>query len=98
MESGRTFGEVLAYTVGWLASEEFIHPYGAHPRQRVVLTAKALAAMNAVPEKLGRPLGSEIAEAAREGSSDAGKNKLAELVGTLLGSFTGSAVKSIGGG
>ncbi len=98
MESGRTFGEVLANTVGRLASEGLIRPFGAHPRQRVLLTTKALAAMNAVPEKLGRSLGSQLADAAKQGSSEAGKIKLAELVGSLLGSFKGSAAKSIGGG
>ena len=98
MESGRTFGDVLAHTVGWLASEGFIHPFGVHPRERVLLTTKALAAMNAVPEKLGQSIGSQLADAAKQGASNAGKLKLAELVGTLLGSFTGSATKSIGGG
>ena len=98
LESGRTFGEVLAYTVGWLASEDFIRSFGAHPRQRVMLTTKALAAMNAVPEKLDQSLGSQITDAAKQGASGEGKIKLAELVGTLIGSFTGSAAKSIGGG
>jgi hypothetical protein len=98
MESGRTFSEVLSLTAGWLAAEEFTRPFGPHPRSRVVLTTKALAAMNATPEKLKQSLGSQIADAAKQGSSNEGKLKLAELVGTLLGSFTGSATKSIGGG
>jgi hypothetical protein len=98
MESGRTFGDVLAHTVGWLASEEFIRSFGAHPRERVLLTTKALAAMNAVPERLNQSVGSQLADAAKQGSSDAGRIKLAELVGSLLGSFTGSAAKSMGGG
>jgi hypothetical protein len=98
LESGRTFGEILSYTAGWLALEGFTHASGAHARSRVCLTTKALAAMNAVPEKLQQPLGSQLAEAAKQGSSDAGKLKLAELVGTLLGSFTGSVTKSVGGG
>lgn len=98
LESGRTFGEVLAYTVGWLVSEAFIHSFGVHPRERVVLTTKALAAMNAIPEKLGPSLGSQFANAAKQSSSDAGKIKLAELVGTFLGSFAGSTAKSVGGG
>jgi hypothetical protein len=84
--------------VGWLASEDFIRSFGAHPRQRVLLTTKALAAMNAVPEKLNRPLGSQITDAVKQGSSQEGKVKVAELVGTLFGSFAGSVTKSIGGG
>lgn len=98
LESGRTVGDVLAHTVGWLASEEFIRSFGAHPRQRVLLTTKALAAMNAIPEKLDRPIGSQIADAVKQGSSQEGKVKIAELVGTLFGSFAGSITKSIGGG
>jgi hypothetical protein len=98
MESGRTFGEVLAYTVGWLVSEQFIRSFGAHPRERVLLTTKALAAMNAVPEKLNQSLGSQIADAAMQGSSNEGRLKLSELVGTFFGSFAGSAAKSIGSG
>ena len=98
LESGRTFGELLAYTAAWLALEGFTHPSGPHSRSRVCLTTKALAAINAVPEKLNQSLGSQLAEAAKQGSSKAGKLKLAELVGTLLGSFTGSAAKSFNGG
>jgi len=40
----------------------------------------------------------KLADAAKHGSSEAGRIKLAELVGSLLGSFTGSAAKSISGG
>jgi hypothetical protein len=42
LESGRTFGEILSYTAGWLALEGFTHASGAHPLSRVCLTAKAL--------------------------------------------------------
>jgi hypothetical protein len=98
LESGRTFAAMLSLTAGWLASEGFIRPFGDHPRSRVGLTSKALAAMNAVPEKLKESLGSQISEAVKDGTSEAGKRKLAELVGSLLGSFTGSAAKAIGSG
>ena len=98
LQSGRTFMAMLSLTAGWLASEGFIHPFGDHPRSRVGLTSKALAAMNAVPEKLSASFGSQITEAVKEGSSEAGKRKLAELVGSLLGSFAGSITKSFGSG
>ncbi len=98
LESGRLFGVVLSLTTGWLASEGFIHPFGDHPRSRVCLTAKALAAMNAVPEKLSGSFGIQITEAAKQGKSEDGKLKLGELVGSLLGSFAGSAAKAIGSG
>jgi hypothetical protein len=98
LESGRTFGVVLSLTAGWLASEGFIHAFGDHARSRVCLTAKALAAMNAVPEKLDASFGIQITEAAEQGKSEDGKLKLGELVGSLLGSFAGSAAKAIGSG
>ena len=98
LKSGRTFAPMLSLTAGWLASEGFIHPFGDHALSRVCLTAKALAAMNVIPEKLGGSLGSQITDAAKEGTSEAGKRKLAELVGSLLGSFVGSVTKALGSG
>jgi hypothetical protein len=63
----------------------------------VVLTTKALAAMNAIPDRLGGTLGSQIANAAQQGSGE-GKLKLAELAGSFFGNFIGSGTKSIAGG
>jgi hypothetical protein len=97
MPSGRMFSDVLARTISWLDSEGFIHGAGLLPRQRVVLTAKALSAMSAVPPNLSRPLGSELADAASHASSETGKNKIVELVGNFVGSVLGSATKTIGG-
>ena len=98
LESGRTFAEALSLTAGWLSAEGFTRHYGSHPLERVCLTTKALAAMNAVPQKLGSSLGAQLTQAAKQGTSEEGKRKLAELVGSLLGSFTGSAAKAIGSG
>jgi hypothetical protein len=98
LESGRSFGVALSLTAGWLSREGFTRAFGAHPRSRVCLTTKGLAAMNAVPAKLQPPIGTQLAEAAKHGSSPEGRRKIAELAGTFLGSFTGSVTKSLGGG
>lgn len=98
LETGRTFAAVLSLTAGWLNSEGFVRAFGDHARSRVCLTTKGFAAMNAVPKELGGTVGTQITEAAKQGTSQAGKLKLAELVGSLLGSFTGSVTKSLGGG
>jgi hypothetical protein len=98
LESGRTFAAMLSLTAGWLASEGFIHPFGDHALSRVCLTAKALAAMNVTLEKLSGSLGSQITDTVKEGPSEAGKRRLAELVGSLLGSFAGSVTKALGSG
>jgi hypothetical protein len=97
MPSGRTFGDVFAHTLGWLISQEFVLALGAHARDRDLLTAKALAAMNVVPPALGQSLGAQITEATKEGSSETGKNKMAELIGNFFGGFAASAAKTIAG-
>jgi hypothetical protein len=98
LESERTVAAVLSLTAGWLSAEGFTRHYGSHALERVCLTTKALAAMNAVPEKLGSSLGLQLTEAAKQGKSEEGKRRLGELVGSFLGSFTGSGAKAIGGG
>jgi hypothetical protein len=51
LPSGRTFNEVFAYTVGRLLHQGYIFSNGHHPRDRDVLTDKALAVMNVVPPR-----------------------------------------------
>jgi hypothetical protein len=97
LESGRPFRVMFTLTAGWLASEGFTHAFGDHPCSRVGLTTKALVAMNAVPEKLHQPLGAQLTEAAKQ-ESNAGRLKLAELMGTFFGSAVGTATKSLGAG
>jgi hypothetical protein len=63
MSSGRAFNEVLSHTVQWLIKEDFVRSEGIFPLERVVLTAKAMAAMNRVPPSIIQPLGSELANA-----------------------------------
>ena len=65
LPSGRSFDEVLAYTIGWLSAEGYIKAYVAHASENVMLTTKALSTMNAVPSGLNESLGTELRKAVR---------------------------------
>ena len=79
---------MFSHTVSWLASEGVVNAITVIPPHRVTLTAKTLAAMTA-------SVGSELVAATNEGSSPSGRSKLAELMGSFLGAFTGSLMKSV---
>ncbi len=87
MPSGRTFNDVFGHTVNWLLTQKFIFSHGSFPRERVILTDKALVAMNVVPPSLNQSRGSELVDASKQAASETGKNRIAELVGTVLGSI-----------
>ena len=97
LPSGRSFNIVFISTLGRLIHEGFVHSYGHLHKERCVLTTKAMAVMNVVPPKLKQPFAAELTEATKNGSSDANKKKMAELMGSFFGSFTGSIWKSMGG-
>jgi hypothetical protein len=66
---------------------------GSHLAERVTLTSKGLALMNAVPAGLKQSVGAELKKATEQGSSlDFGK------VGDLIWGIFGGLAKSIGGG
>jgi len=90
LPSGRTFNDMFSHTISWLARENFVNDLAAILPHRCILTARTLAAMKA-------DLGPEFADATKEGSSESGKTKIAELMGTFFGAFTGSVVKAFGG-
>ena len=95
LPSGRSFDEVLAYTIGWLSAEGYIKAYGAHASENVMLTTKALSTMNAVPSGLNESLGTELRKAVEDGSTSKFDNsRIGDLIGGILGGFT----KSIGSG
>jgi hypothetical protein len=97
MPSGRLFKEVFASTQNWLIREEFIRGLGPLPSDGLVLTTKGMAALRIVPLSLGRPLGSELADATNQASTEAGQRKIAGLIGEVLGSTIGSLTKSMSG-
>ena len=93
LPSGKKLGELIAYTIAWLNSQNYIFSSGAHPASRVVLTDKGLSAMNAIPSGLKQALGTELAEA--EGRAPTvGYGAVGELIGGIFGGY----VKSAGGG
>jgi hypothetical protein len=87
MPSGRTFNDVFSHTVSWLLTQGFIFSHGHHPRERDVLTDKALVAMNVVPPSLNQSRGSELVDATKQASSEIGRIKLGEIVGSIIGSI-----------
>jgi len=97
MPSGRPFNEVFASTLDWLINEEFVRSLGTLSAERVVLRTKAIAVMNVVPPSLSQPLGSELADATKQASTEGGKRKITELMGNFFGSFIGSFSKTIAG-
>jgi hypothetical protein len=92
LSSGRSFGEVLSFTIGWLNAEGFTRAYGTHPAERVSLTTKGLAAMSGVPSGLKEKLGVELTKAAEQAPTS--KRDLA-AIGELIGGFFGGITKSI---
>ncbi len=99
LPSGRRFDEVFESTMRWLHVQGFTNTYGSNARERATLTARALAAMNAVPPALegtrGMPslptgtTGTTLVEATEQAKQ--GRTK--QLV-DLAGSFIGSVIKS----
>jgi hypothetical protein len=99
LESGRMFKEVFAATLQWLMQEGFIDSSGHVPGQRVCLTTKALAALNAMPANLnGKSIGDSISNAKSEDDAGERQNKIATFFGDFIGSAAGSFTKSIGTG
>jgi hypothetical protein len=96
MPSGLLFKEAFASTMDWLINEGFVRYSGAHPGA-VVLTTKGMAALNVVPPSLNRPLGSELAEATKQASTEGGKTRISQMMGDFWGSFIGSFTKSVSG-
>lgn len=88
LPSGRSCGEVIAYTISWLAREEYIVAAGAHPAERVTLATKGLIAMNAVPVGLAAPLGAELSKVAER--SNINVSAIGDFIGGMFGGFTKS--------
>jgi hypothetical protein len=94
LPSGRRFNSMQAYTIGWLNSEDYIRAFGASPSERVVLTARGLVAMNALPLELGGKTVGTVLNEAVEKDASRDYSKFGDLIGGLLGGFA----KSLGSG
>jgi hypothetical protein len=97
MPSGRPFNDIFINTLGWLIREEFVRSQGNLPSERVVLTHKAIAVMNAIPPRLSEPLGQQITTVANDTTSASGKTKIGEVMGEFFGSALGSFTKNMSG-
>jgi hypothetical protein len=83
LPSGRIFSNVLAHTIAWLVSQNYMVASGSHSAERVVLSDKGLAALNAVPEKLSGSVGSTLVKETK------GRNwgAVGELVGSTIAGY-----------
>ena len=104
LPSGRRFDEVFESTMRWLHTQGFTNTYGSHARERATLTARALAAMNAVPPALQGPnsimpslpqttgtTGTALVEATEQAKQGRTK-QLVDLGGSLIGSIIRSTL------
>jgi hypothetical protein len=97
LPSGRSFSQILAFTLSWLQDEGYISSSN-HPAhgvwQKLVLSEKGLRAMNAVPPSLGKPVGSHLRNLSDQPSAGpSAVSQIADAVGSFIGGFT----KSISG-
>lgn len=86
LQSGRQFTEVLAHSLKWLSDEGYVRSAGPLAYEKVTLTTKGLAVLNAVPQGLSVTIGSTIATNASAGNL----SSVGELVGGLIGGFAKS--------
>jgi hypothetical protein len=84
LPSGRIFSAVLNNTIDWLSAEGFVKSSGTHPAEGVTLSAKGLAALNAVPDGLNETIGATLAEVAERGWRR-GLNPIGDLIGRIIG-------------
>lgn len=87
LPSGRRFVDVVAHTIAWLERQNYIDSsLIGSPAQHASLTEKGLAALNSPAATLGSSVGTALVS----GTAYGFPNQVAEVVGSLLGSFTKS--------
>ena len=86
LQSGRPFTEVFAHSLTWLSDEGYVRSAGPLPHEKVTLTQKGLAALNAVPQGLSATIGSSLATSASAGNL----SSVGDLVGGIIGGITKS--------
>ena len=86
LPSGRSFSQILAFTLTWLQDEGYISrsPHPGHGYLRnVVLSEKGFRTMNVVPLTLGEPIGSHLRNLAdQQPSAAASLSQIADAVGS----------------
>jgi hypothetical protein len=91
LPSGKSFADMFAGTLGWLKHENYIASFGPHPAERVMLTEKGLAALNAIPQGLSATVGTSLVQAT------SGSNRNWSGIGDLVGGVIGGFTKSVSG-
>ena len=85
---------LLATMEYWAAQCAKLVDREAEAATTVVLTDKALAAMNVVPPALNRTRGSELVEASTQATTQAGKSRLNETLGAIFEGITKGVIGS----
>jgi hypothetical protein len=80
--SSTSFWDLYNGSIDWLKDERFVRE---PEHESFVLTADALAALNARPSSLSMPLGKRLGEAATNVGTEAGRAAISEVVGQLIG-------------
>ena len=97
LESGQPFSTVAANTLKWLMDNDYIHAAGVLPRDRITLTEKGLAAMMRKSPNSQFPFNEEIETASTSANTPDGRQRLAEIIGSFIGSAASSFTKGISG-
>ena len=96
LDSGRDFTTVAAYTLKWLMDNGYVSAAGILPKDRVSITDKGLAALRAKSSG-GLSFGEEIAKVSSTANTNEGRQKLAEVIGSFIGSAAASFTKGMSG-
>jgi hypothetical protein len=89
LPSGRTFSQALELTSYWLKAEDYTRAVvgSTAPWERITLTTKGLAAMNAVPSGLNQKVGVELMKAVDQApASGVNQSTIGDLIGSIFGS------------
>ena len=94
LQSGRVFSNVAAHTLNWLIDNDYVRAAGVLPKDRVSVTDKGLAAMRAKSNS-GISFSEEIDKASTTANTNEGRQKLAEVIGSFIGSAASSFTKGM---
>lgn len=92
LPDGTSVNEFVSAAADWLKSEGFVRTNPHDPLVSVILTAKALAALNASPSSLEPKLGSKLAGAVKAAGTETGRAAIGETVGQIIGAVVKSVI------
>ena len=93
LPNGDGFEWMMMAAMAWLVEEGFVRRDTEISSSEPVLTAKALAVMNATPPGLagGKSIGSQLSDAAKGAGRTASNAAIGDLVGQAIGAAAGLA-------